>query len=204
MRLGLSTIVCACALVASACSASGETSSPPPTVDAPLPSPLVLHTSGIGPFAVGDEPDTVIEGISSTVGGPDRDSGWIDSDSVYGRCPGATMRAVGWGSLFLVFVEDNGTQALYTWTYGFDHETGARGDPRGLGLRTTSGIGLGSSRSDIIAAHGNAVTFEDDAGLDIYGFRIDPDGATAHLRGVVAGPEPDDGVTFIERIPGCV
>lgn len=203
MRRGLLFIACAGAFTASACSASSGTSSPPQTLDTPPPSSLVLHAGGIGAFAVGDEPDAIIEGISSTVGGPDRDSQWIDPDAAYGTCPGEMMRAVGWGSLFLVFVEHDGDRTLFTWTYGFDYETGARGDPRRLALTTTSGIGLGSSRSDLIAAHGTDVTFEVDTDLQIFAFRIGDGGEAAHLRGVLAGPDDADTITFIERLPGC-
>jgi len=186
------------ALAATACSTTAANA--PPTDDV-----VILDAEGLLPFPIGAPPEPMIEEISETLGGPDRDSSWIGADSPYGLCPGDAMRAVGWGSLFVFFVRDgegDGAETFHSWTYGFDFQTGDQGDPRRLGLVTARGIGLGSTRAEVMATHQAEVEFSEELAAEIWSFSIGG-GADPHIRGIFSGPEDDAVVTFIERVPGC-
>ena len=62
----------------------------------------MLSGEGIGSAEFGAEPDAVISYITSLLGEPTNDTGWIDPLSV-GACPGTEIRFVDWGTLSLVF-----------------------------------------------------------------------------------------------------
>lgn len=169
----------------------------------PTGGSVVLAADGLLPFRIGAPPEPMIEEVSESLGGPDRDSSWIGPDSPYGLCPGEAMRAIGWGSLFVFFVRDGeGAEAFHSWTYGFDFETGDQGDPRRLDLVTARGVGLGSTRAELVATYGSDIEFGEDLAAEIWTFTIG-DGDGPHIRGLVSAPEDDGYVTFIERVPGC-
>src|SRR6187401_3574323 len=71
------------------------------TID-PAAQSLVLTSGGIGTAEFGGEPEAVIGYVSSFLGEPTNDTGWIDPLSV-GACPGTEIRLVDWGILSLVF-----------------------------------------------------------------------------------------------------
>ena len=56
----------------------------------------MLSGEGIGSAEFGAEPESVISYISSFLGEPTNDTGWIDPLSV-GACPGTEIRFVDWG-----------------------------------------------------------------------------------------------------------
>lgn len=175
-----------------------ETSTPAPLVS------LALGEDGLGDVLFGIPPDVAIGDISALYGEPDLDSDWIVSAAnIYGSCPGEYMRAVGWGSLVTIFINDTGdpiNERFYTYTYGYDYSDNQGGvDPRGLGLTTAAGIGIGSSVGELTDAYGSGVTIEGDAVLDVWAFEI----AGSALRGLVTGPTDSDTVTLLEIVPGC-
>ncbi|MEA2003239.1 MAG: hypothetical protein U9N84_15315 [Actinomycetota bacterium] len=187
--------------IASGCSAADTeivTSSP-----APLAS-VLLGEDGLGDVLLGFPPAAVIAEISALFGEPDLDSEWIVSEpNLYGSCPGVKMRAIGWGSLVTIFVND-GTDPLgerfYTYTYGYDYPENEGGvDPRGLALSTEAGLGLGESVADLEDAYGSNVVISGDAALDVWSFTI----TGSPLQGLLTGPDPGDTVTLIELSPGC-
>ena len=186
-------------VVASACSASAD----PTTTTNPAPLvTLELTADGLGDIQFGVDPDTVIADISAQFGEPDHDSLWTPSEpNIYGSCPGETMRAIGWGSLVAIFIDD-GTSDLggwfYTYTYGYDYSENAGGiDPRGLNLQTTDGVGLGTTVAELQASLGAKLTVSGDPELDVWSFE------TGVFRGLLSGPESDDVVTLIEPLLGC-
>jgi hypothetical protein len=113
------------------------------------------------------------------------------------------MRAVGWGSLVAIFIRDDTDELggrFYTYTYGYDYSENAGGvDPRGLGLTTAAGIGLGSTVGELVDAYGASVVVEGDAEFDVWSFRIEG----SEIRGLLSGPESADTVTLIELTTGC-
>ncbi len=191
-------LMAAIALILGSCSASPPvvTTSPPPLVD------LELSGDGLGDVALGVDPETVVTDISALFGGPDDDSGWVLAEpNIYGSCPGAIMRAISWGSLVTIFVDDLENDLggwFFTYTYGYDYAQNTGGiDTRGLGLTTREGIGIGSPVSDLRVAFGAGLTINGDSDLDVWSF------TTNGIRGLLTGPEDGDTVTLIEAEVGC-
>jgi hypothetical protein len=113
------------------------------------------------------------------------------------------MRAVGWGSLVTIFINE-GTDPLgerfYTYTYGYDYAENEGGvDPRGLDLSTEDGIGINATVTDLERAYGSDLRISGNAELDTWSFDV----ADSPLRGLVTGPDPTDTVTLLELSPGC-
>ena len=188
-------------VIAGACSATD--SSTTTTDTAPLAT-LELTDEGLGDVLVGFPPDVVISDISALFGSPDLDSDWLLAEpNTYGSCPGQFMRAVGWGSLVTIFVNDSADplgERFFTYTYGYDYEENQGGvDPRGLGLTTERGIGIGSTVDELQAAYNDAVTVAGDSALDLWSFEIEG----SALSGLLDGPEGSNLVTLIELGPGC-
>jgi hypothetical protein len=180
-------------------------------VDDP-PGSLIISSAGIGTVEVGQPPAAAIDELIDWIGGPDADSSWIDADSdLYGRCPAAKMRAVGWGSLYLFFTADEEATTdnehivghFFTYSYGFDFSRNEGGtDPRELGLATAEGIGLGATRSDLRLAYGDELTETYDEVADTWAWEVGPT-EPAFMRGLLSGPDADATVVLIERAPGC-
>ena len=176
---------------------------PTTTVPAPLAT-LVLTPDGLGDVLFGLDPDTVIDSISDLFGGPDLDSEWIPAEpNEYGSCPGDSMRAIGWGSLVMVFIDEAESDLggyLYSYTYGYDYGENMGGiDPRGLGLTTAAGIGIGSTLAELRSAYGSDVVVEGDTALDVWSFAAE----TTGFRGLLSGGSDTDTVTLIEPLEGC-
>jgi hypothetical protein len=171
------------------------------------PAPLVrleLGEDGLGDVLLGSPPETVVADISALYGEPDHDSNWIVAEpNIYGSCPGAQMRAIGWGSLLTIFIKDANDDLggrFYTYTYGYDYTQNVGGvDPRGLGLTTAAGVGVGSTTAELDAAYGSAVTINGDAELDVWPFQI----SGSAIGGLLSGPDATDTVTLIELATGC-
>lgn len=184
------------------CAASTATTT---TTASPLPLVrLDLSPEGLGDVSFGLDPNTVIEEIAALVGDPDLDTDWIPSTpNAYGSCPGQAMRAIGWGTLVTIFIDDGNSDLggyFYTYTYGFDYLENQGGiDPRDLGLTTAAGVGLGTTVAALRGAYGDAAAVDGDATLDVWSFRVD----SAGFRGLLTGPDDDDTVTLIQPLVGC-
>jgi hypothetical protein len=158
----------------------------------------VLTENGIGPFLVGQPFEHVRDGLADMIGGWDVDS-VEQPDAVHvPTCTGPTTRLVGWGNFTALFTGEEGNLTFATWTYGFDPLTGSAGDVRSLNLVTPSGIGLGSSRSDIEAAFGSEAIFAD-AQPSVGTIVVIGDDSASHLRGRLE----DDRLVLLERAPTC-
>lgn len=183
----------------SACSTATPettTTNPAPLVD------LELSVDGLGDVQFGIDPETVIADISARFGAPDHDSLWIASEpNIYGSCPGEMMRAIGWGSLVAIFIDDGETDLggwFYTYTYGYDYSENAGGiDQRGLNLETDGGVGLGTTVAGLRAILGADLVISGDTDLDVWAFE------TGRFRGLLSGPDDDAVVTLIEPLLGC-
>jgi hypothetical protein len=188
-------------LFVSSCSTEGSST----TTSAPAPlATLELTEEGLGEVLVGFPPDVVIADISAIYGSPDLDSDWIDAQpNLYGSCPGEFMRAVGWGSLVTIFVNDGSDplgERFLTFTYGYDYAENTGGiDPRNLGLTTVEGIGLGSTVDELREVYGDRLSITGDPELDVWSFAIEG----SALGGLLDGPEGSGAVTLIELQPGC-
>ena len=136
---------------------------PPTTIAAPgLDDQFVLTTSGIGSTSFGADPDGTVAFISSFLGEPTRDTGWVDPFEI-GVCNGSRLRQVAWSDLQLEFgdVSDitEGRDHFYAYIYGRDGSTTASPP----GLVTPENITIGSSVADLLRAYpGTQLLQEDD------------------------------------------
>jgi hypothetical protein len=165
------------------------------TID-PAAQALVLTSAGIGSAEFGTDPEEVIGYVSSFLGAPTNDTGWIDPLSV-GACPGTEIRLVDWGILSLVFGDSSqvtdGSRHFFAYYYGSAGEVG--GAP--AGLVTDTGITTGSRVVDVKAAYpGVALNPEDDFTSPFFY-------VSDNLRGFLTGLDDDSTVTVILGGMGC-
>lgn len=167
------------------------TTEPSPGVDA-----LVLTTVGIGSAEFGADPEGVIGYVSSFLGAPTGDTGWVDPFTI-GPCSGNELRQVSWGSLTLTFgdvsnvVQDR--RHFFAYGYGVDGQIGV--PP--LGLETDRSITVGSRVIDLLAAYPGVILNPED---DFFApsFTVND-----NLRGFLTGLADDDTVTVILGGIGC-
>lgn len=133
---------------------------------------LFLRSDGLGTIRFGVEPDSVIDYVSSLLGDPDSDTGYVDSFSEFGTCPGTEVRGVRWGDLLLLFGDesdfDSGRRHFYQWQFGPQTESPLRPN----GPLTDGGIGLGATVTEIRTVYPDVVIFDD----EIFGpgFELEP------------------------------
>ena len=133
---------------------------------------LFLRSDGLGSIRFGVEPDSVVDYVSSLLGDPDSDTGYVDSFSEFGTCPGTEVRGVRWGDLLLLFGDesdfDSGRRHFYQWQFGPQTESPLRPN----GPLTDGGIGLGATVSEIRAVYPDVEIFDD----EIFGpgFELEP------------------------------
>ncbi len=163
---------------------------PSTTVPDPAVTDLVLSGDGIGTAGFGADPDGVIAYITSYLGEPSNDTGWIDPLTI-GLCSGEELRRVSWGVLTLLFGDVStivqGRRHFFGYTYGDQAEIGA--EP--VGLTTSRGIMIGSRVVDVEAAYPAATINPEDDFTPPFFFVNDS------LRGFLTGVEADATVTAI-------
>ncbi|MDJ0663857.1 MAG: hypothetical protein QNJ75_04805 [Acidimicrobiia bacterium] len=201
MSRPLLTLVALATIILGACATTSSTTTT--TEDAPLAT-VALTDSGLGDVLFGLDPETVVANLTARFGAPDLDSGWIPATpNLFGTCPGETMRAIGWGSLVTIFVDDGQSDLggwFYTYTYGYDYAENIGGvDPRGLGLQTDDGIGLGTTVADLRSVWGEGLVIDGDEDIDFWTFTAGPFG----FKGLLSGPGDDELVTLLEPVESC-
>ena len=157
---------------------------------------LVLSAEGIGSAAFGADPDTVVSYISSLLGEPTNDTGWIDPLSV-GACPGTEIRFVDWGTLSLVF--GDASQVAESRRHFFAYYYGSAGEVGGApaGLVTDAGITTGSRVVDVKAAYPGVTLNPEDDFTSPFFYVSD------NMRGYLTGLDDDSTVTVILGGMGC-
>jgi hypothetical protein len=124
----------------------------PPTTTPPGAA-LVLRDDGLGDARFDAAADGVIAYVSSFVGPPTTDSGWVDP-LTFGVCPGAALRIVAWSDLNLFFTSDDVRGAdggkFFFYQYGPPFNP-LRIEP--FGLRTAGGITVGDTVAQLRVAH---------------------------------------------------
>ncbi|WP_420453493.1 hypothetical protein [Ilumatobacter sp.] len=120
-----------------------------------------LTSSGIGSTTFGADPDGAVAFISSFLGEPTADTGWIDPFEV-GVCDGTRLRQVSWADLQLEFgdVSDitDGRDHFSAYTYGSEGSASALPPA----LSTPEGITVGSTVGDLLAAYPGVTLIEGD------------------------------------------
>ncbi|MGA0263335.1 MAG: hypothetical protein ACO3MH_07030 [Ilumatobacteraceae bacterium] len=133
---------------------------------------LILRSNGLGSARFGVEPEGVISFVTSLLGRPDSDTGYIDSFSEFGMCPGSEVRGVRWGDLLLLFGDDSdfgsGRRHFYQWQYGPQTSSPLRPN----GPLTDGLIGLGSTVAEMRRVYPDVEIFAD----DVFGpgFELEP------------------------------
>jgi hypothetical protein len=179
-------------------STTTSTSSTTTTTTEPGPdlSGLVLSGDGIGPVQFGADADGVVDYLTSFLGVPTHDTGWVDPFEI-GLCPGAELRLVSWGVLTVTLGDESevasGRRHFVAYSYGIDGEVGLEPE----GLETEEGITIGSSVADLVAAYPDVFLIEED---DFAGpsYVIDES-----RSGYLTGLADDDLVTVIFGGQGC-
>lgn len=125
----------------------------------PAVEALVLSDEGIGAAVFSGDPDGVVAFLSSFLGPPTADTGWVDPFEI-SNCAGTQLRVVSFGSLNLTFGDVSpvleGRPHFFAYTYGtydFDGTTVVVSDQTPLGLVTENSIGLGTELFLLEAAH---------------------------------------------------
>lgn len=108
--------------------------------------------------------------MKKRLGEPTEDSGYVDAYSAFGSCPGSRVRGVRWDDLLLLFGDEStivdGRLHFFSWKYG--PTSGSTAVPPGL--KTDSGITLGSTVADLRRGHPSVQIFSDEifgAGFEI-------------------------------------
>ena len=190
--------------------ATPETTPPPPAATAPptvaatttteplAAQELVLSGEGIGSALFGAEPEGIIQYVSSILGGPTEDTGWVAPDA-FALWEGTRARRVDWGTLSLLFTDlspiADGRRHFIGYEYG---RVGEIGDEP-VGLRTPGGITLGSRVVDLLAEFPDAAVNEGDSQVGI------PDNfyVSNVFYGLLTGTTADDYVTVLFGGYGC-
>lgn len=131
---------------------------------------LVLRRDGIGDVRFGVDPEAVVNYLKSKLGSPTQDSGYVDSFSEFGSCPGTRVRGVRWGDLTLLFGDEStvaeGRLHFFAWKYGPPSSS----RPVPVGMVAEGSVTLGSTVSAILKAFPQTQVFTDEifgAGFEI-------------------------------------
>jgi hypothetical protein len=157
---------------------------------------LVLRDNGLGSAAFGADPDGVIGYVSSVLGKPTVDSGWIDPLS-QGSCPGTELRTVSFGDLALSFSDEStvasGRRHFFSYSYG--PAFGAAISPGGLA--TEAGLSVGTTVAQMKGTYPTAtINPGDDTSPPT--FAVSPG-----LTGLLTGITDTDTVSELQGGFGC-
>ncbi len=168
----------------------------------PIANFVFLDVDGIGTLTeFGDRDEDVITTLTCLLGEPDEDTGYGDSFSVFGTCPGTVVRGVRWGPLLTLFgdTEAFGSEdrEFYNWRYdAFEFE-----DELGLTFPET-GLGLGTTVAELEAEYGDDVEIFDDErtgeGAFVIGERDVANTTVPEIFGTLTGTGADGQVQFID------
>lgn len=158
------------------------------------PESFAIRPDGIDLTFFGADADDTIDEFTDRLGDPDDDTGWVDQFEEYdGLCVGSLVRFVTWGELELFF-----TDGPSVWApEGVEHfasYTVLGTDPEAEYV-TSTGIGVGSTVSDVEAAYGDGVDIYEHPIYDAV-FEHDPPGE-GYLFGTLTGLDDNDEVTAI-------
>lgn len=142
---------------------------------------VVLQPNGLQVLNFGASPEAVIPRLSSMVGSPSKDTGWIDSFSAYGTCPGEKIRVVEWNRLRAFFGDTAfGTQSFFQWEY-----TRAKTGVPGPVLATEKGVTLGMTKAEVLALYPQAQISQWMDNLESVRLIADNSATNAHLGGTL-------------------
>lgn len=129
----------------------------PNSIEAPTKTlnQVVLREDGIGILNLGKTAEDALLILNPLLGQPTKDTGWVDSFSSYGNCPGEKIRGIEWGNLHLLFGDTiHGNKSFFGYEY-----VNRNGINKPI-LKTEKSITLGATKEEISSAYPNA-TFGD-------------------------------------------
>lgn len=149
---------------------------------------------------LGMEEDEAIAAVTSVLGAPTDDSGWVDSFSRYGTCPGSTVRGVHWGDFIMLFTKAD----TDFWIGGVPHFFAYYYAGTTPLLTTTEGITIGSTLEELEAAYGGPELVIDENPFDpsagFWKYRLS---TWLGMSGATTGQTPTDTVLSINGGQGC-
>jgi hypothetical protein len=141
-----------------------------------------------------------IDAVSTTLGSPTHDSGWIDSFSPYGACPGATVRGVHWGDFVMLFTEAE----TDFWSPGVPHFFSYYYTGTTPTLTTVDGIAIGSTLAQLETTYGGPdLVIDEDPFNPSGGFWTYRLASWTGLWGYATGQSDADTVSSINGGRGC-
>ena len=127
--------------------------------DAAVPHPegVVLDAEGLGIATFGMNVTAALSRLTDALGQPIADGGWTDAFGLYGDCPGSRLRGVEWPGVLVLFgnaedgyqFRDADDEHFMAWRLGWI-------GPDPYLLRTSEGIGVGSTRNEVAHAYPTA------------------------------------------------
>lgn len=151
-------------------------------------------------LGLGDSADVVVAVLTTLMGNPGTDTGWVVDD----RCLGDLVRRATFGGLEVVLGDEDatdgepGTAATFTqWFAGGD-------DASQTSLWTFDRVGVGSSVADLGEIHGDGLSISNPVDGDTAGlFSIDALGVSDGMRGVTSHISENGRVLQIWAGDGC-
>jgi hypothetical protein len=132
----------------------------------------------------------VISELTDRLGEPSLDTDWVDQQERFdGLCGGSEARFVTWDTLQVFFTDRESAWASEGTRHFAFYSVEAGADD--LEFKTTRGIGLGSTVSEVADAYGDDVVFDVHPLYDTEVFEIDPLG-DGYLLGFLTGLDDDD------------
>jgi Ca2+-binding RTX toxin-like protein len=164
--------------------------------------PWRVRATGIGNIDFGTPTDFALVEIAllgdpMLEGAPDEDTGWIDSFSIYGTCPGTDVRMARWGNLRTFFTRDGIADEgeFFTWQL-----LGSAWGYEDTELATRSGLRVNDTRGQLDMLS-SAVTVEYEDIFEFWYFYLagNPSGISGNLSSGNQGAR----VTFMQGGIGC-
>ncbi len=134
---------------------TSDTAPPPPSGD------FVLGPDGLGAVPFGADPEQSITFVTSLLGAPTRDTGWVDPFEI-GPCGGTRIRQVNWNQLQLEFGDVSNVTTGRDHFYAYFYGAAGTSDPQPPGLTTAENIGAGSTVAALLAAYPGTTLLQGD------------------------------------------
>jgi hypothetical protein len=180
-------------------------STPPLAVPGFGSAVLDLQTQKIFGFGVGPaSSDQVKKDVSAQMGSVTNDTGWYTlpnttADGIGDCLADIDSRVLRWGDLSIAFWKaDDGTEQIWSWSVGDPSVSGWKdrrepnipASPERSGLRTTTGIGVGSTFTEVSDAYGDQFQF----------IPLTPDDASGiHLAAGALDQQTGSSVSMLEK-----